>query len=113
MEAHVKETRRILSHVHFPREYRDVPSWASAHHEFLDGTGYPDGLSAERIPPEVRLMTILDIFDSLVASDRPYRKPRTAEEALGVLKGMGEQGKLDAALVKLFEESRAWEGIYA
>ena len=113
MEAHVKETRRILSHVHFPREYRDVPSWASAHHEFLDGTGYPDGLSAEQIPPEVRLMTILDIFDSLVASDRPYRKPRTAEEALGVLKGMGEQGKLDAALVKLFEESRAWEGIYA
>ena len=57
-------------------------------------------------------MTILDIFDSLVASDRPYKKPVTAEEALEILKRMEEQGKLDAGLLKLFEESRAWEEVY-
>lgn len=112
MEDHVKETSRILSQVHFPREYREIPFWAAAHHECLDGTGYPDHLTAKDIPEEVRLMTILDIFDSLVASDRPYKKPMTAKEALGILKRMEEQGKLDAGLLKLFEESRAWEEVY-
>ena len=57
-------------------------------------------------------MTILDIFDSLVASDRPYKKPITPEKALGILKQMEEQGKLDGRLLKLFEESRAWEAVY-
>ena len=112
MEDHVKETSRILGQVRFPREYRKIPFWAAAHHEFLDGTGYPNQLKAEEIPEEVRLMTILDIFDSLVASDRPYKKPMTTEEALGILKRMEEQGKLDAHLLKLFEESRAWEEVY-
>lgn len=112
MESHVKETSRILDQVSFPREYREIPFWAAAHHEYLDGTGYPDRLSAESIPAEVRLMTILDIFDSLVASDRPYKKPITPEKALGILKQMEEQGKLDGRLLKLFEGIRAWETIY-
>ena len=112
MEDHVKETSRILGQVHFPQEYRDIPFWAAAHHEYLDGTGYPEHLKAEHIPEEVRLMTILDIFDSLVASDRPYKKPMKAEEALEILKRMEEQGKLDAGLLKLFEESKAWEEVY-
>ena len=112
MEGHVKETSRILDRVSFPQEYREIPFWAAAHHEFLDGTGYPDHLTAERIPAEVRLMTILDIFDSLVASDRPYKKPLTPEGALGILKQMAEQGKLDGGLLKLFEETRAWEAVY-
>ena len=112
MEDHVKETSRILGQVRFPQEYREVPFWAAAHHEFLDGTGYPNQLKAEQIPEEVRLMTVLDIFDSLVASDRPYKKPVIVEEALGILKRMEEQGKLDAGLLRLFEESRAWEEVY-
>ncbi len=112
MENHVKETSRILDQVCFPPEYRQIPFWAASHHEYLDGSGYPDHLTAEQIPAEVRLMTILDIFDSLVASDRPYKKPMAPAGALGILKQMEAQGKLDGGLLELFEESRAWEAVY-
>ena len=112
MEAHAAETARILSQVRFPPEYGDVPFWAAAHHEYPDGSGYPDHLAGEQIPAEVRLMTILDIFDSLVAADRPYKKARTAEEAFGILKGMEAQGKVDAALLEKFERSGAWKEVY-
>ena len=112
MEAHVTETSHILEQVVFPPEYREIPVWAAAHHEYLDGTGYPDHLTAERIPAEVRLMTILDIFDSLVAADRPYKKARSAGEALEILKDMASQGKLDSGLLALFEKSGAWKDIY-
>ena len=57
-------------------------------------------------------MTILDIFDSLAAADRPYKKARTPEEALGILRDMAEKGKLDAGILDMFEASRAWEEIY-
>ena len=112
MEAHASETGRILDQVRFPPEYRNVPFWAAAHHEYPDGSGYPEHLAGRQIPTEVRLMTILDIFDSLVAADRPYKKARTAEEAFGILKGMEAQGKLDAALLEKFERSGAWKEIY-
>lgn len=44
--------------------------WAASHHELLNGSGYPKRLMAEQIPMEVRIITILDIFDALVADDR-------------------------------------------
>ena len=112
MEAHVTETARILDRVRFPEECREIPAWAAAHHEYLDGTGYPEHPAAERIPTEVRLMTILDIFDSLAAADRPYKQARTPEDALGILREMAKKGKLDAGILELFEASRAWEEIY-
>ncbi len=112
MQAHVTETRRILEQVRFPPEFRDVPVWADGHHELLDGTGYPDHLAADRIPAEIRLITILDIFDSLVADDRPYKKGKTPEEAFGILQSMAEEGKLDAELLRLYKASGAWEKTY-
>ena len=112
METHVTETAHILEHVHFPAEYGAAPFWAANHHEYLDGSGYPNHLTAKEIPIEVRLMTILDIFDSLVASDRPYKKAMTPEKAFEILKSMGEQGKLDNGLIHLFGKSEAWKGVY-
>ncbi|MFD0938221.1 HD-GYP domain-containing protein, partial [Methylobacterium trifolii] len=69
------------------------------HHELLDGSGYPDGLSGGAIPDPVRLTTICDIYAALVER-RPYRAPMPSAEAIGVLKGM--TGKLDMALVHAF-----------
>lgn len=112
MEAHVTGTAHILEHVRFPAEYGATPFWAANHHEYLDGSGYPNHLTADEIPVEVRLMTILDIFDSLVASDRPYKKAMTPEKAFEILKSMGEQGKLDNGLISLFVKSEAWKGVY-
>ena len=59
---------------------------------------------------EVRIITILDIFDALVADDRPYKPGMPVDKAIGILKDMAEkEGKLDPELTRLFVESRCWE----
>ncbi len=109
MESHVVMTAKILSQVTFPKEFSAVPAWASAHHELLNGKGYPNHITAEDIPPEVRLLTILDIFDALTARDRPYKPGMPAEKAFGILHNMQEEGNIDGDILALFEESKAWE----
>ena len=108
MERHVVYTGRLLSRMRFSGVYADVPSWAAAHHELLDGSGYPDHLTAPELPFQVRLMTILDIYDALTADDRPYKPPFPADEAFVILRDMAQEGKLDPALVDQFIESGAW-----
>lgn len=109
MESHVIVTSRILEQVSFPKRYAQVPAWASAHHELLNGRGYPAHRTAESIPPEVRLLTVLDIFDALTAFDRPYKPGMPTEKALSILQNMVQEGTLDANIVSLFIESRVWE----
>jgi len=70
------------------------------HHEYLDGSGYPDGLSAPQISDLVRLLTISDIFAALIES-RPYRPPMPRHTAYGILCGM--DGKLERSLVNAFK----------
>lgn len=109
MESHVVMTARILGQVSFPKMYAQVPDWASAHHELLNGTGYPDHLSGDEIPKEVRLLTILDVFDALTAKDRPYKPGMPVEKALSILESMVCEGSMDAEILALFRESKAWE----
>ena len=110
MENHVRITGKLLSQIHFTQDLTNVPKWAAAHHELLDGSGYPDHLTADHIPPEVRIITILDIFDALVAEDRPYKPGIPVPNALAILERMAEkEGKLDPQLTRLFAESRCWE----
>ncbi len=112
MQSHVVVTGRILSQMTFPKIYAQVPVWAAAHHELLNGAGYPNHRTADEIPFEVRLLTILDIFDALTAHDRPYKPPMSLEKALGILHIMAEkEGSIDPALLAEFEESKAWEGV--
>ena len=112
MQSHVVVTGRILRQVTFPKMYAQVPQWAASHHELLNGNGYPDHITAEAIPPEVRLLTILDVFDALTARDRPYKPPMPLEKALGILHIMAEkEGSIDGDILAMFEESRAWEGV--
>ena len=109
MESHVVMTARILSQVSFPKMYAQVPDWASAHHELLNGKGYPDHISGDKIPKEVRLLSILDIFDALTAKDRPYKSGMPVEKALTILDSMVSEGGIDAEILALFRESKAWE----
>ncbi len=110
MEEHVSVTDRLLSQIHFSPELIHVREWAAAHHEYLNGTGYPNHRTEKDIPYEVRMITILDIFDSLTADDRPYKRAMPAEQALFVLRSMAhKEGKLDADLTERFIESRCWE----
>lgn len=109
MESHVTVTQRMLDKIKFSKKLKDVPQWAIYHHEFMDGTGYPFGLKGKEIPLEARILTILDIFDALTASDRPYKKAMPPEKALVILENMAKEGKLDHLLVEIFIKSRVWE----
>jgi len=109
MESHVVMTSSILETVAFPKAYAAVPLWAGAHHELLNGKGYPRHLSGGDIPREVRLLTILDVFDALTAKDRPYKPGMPVERALNILHSMAEEGGLDGEILALFEQSKAWE----
>ena len=70
------------------------------HHEYLDGTGYPDGLTADKIPDIVRLLTISDIFAALIEA-RSYRPPMPRAKAYSIVQQM--EGKLEPALVRAFQ----------
>ena len=109
MESHVTATAKILSEVFFPKKYKNTPLWAAAHHELLNGRGYPDHLTGADIPQEVRLLTILDVFDALTARDRPYKAPMPVEKALSILHSMAGEGSIDEHILELFEKSKAWE----
>lgn len=99
MENHVVMTEKLLSKVHFNRSYREVPKWATSHHEFLDGSGYPRKMTADQLDLETRILTVSDIYDALTATDRPYKKPMSQEAALRTLKEMADDGKIDSRLV--------------
>lgn len=105
MENHATVTERLLGKMKFTEELKHVPDWAKSHHEFIDGTGYPHKISAEQVTLEVRILTVMDIFDALTANDRPYKRAMPYEGAVKVLRAMVEEGKLDGELVELFIES--------
>ncbi len=110
MENHVVVTDKLLSQIKFSADLSHVRQWAAAHHELLNGSGYPNHLAGEAIPLEVRILTILDIFDALVADDRPYKPGMPVERALSILEGMANrEGKLDPGLTAQFIASRCWE----
>ncbi len=109
MQEHAIITKEILDKIKFQSEYAKVPIWAAQHHEFLNGSGYPNCLSGIDLDPEVRLLTILDIFDGIAALDRPYKKPTPIAKALAILGEMAEDGQIDKHILSLFSESRVWE----
>lgn len=109
IQSHVEYTDKMLSGMNFSGRYRIVPDIAGAHHEFIDGSGYPKGKKEEELSKETRLLTILDIFDALIAEDRPYKPPLPIEKAFGILDNMAEEGKLDKDILKMFKESKVWE----
>lgn len=108
MQEHVSVTERLLAEMSFNKFYRKVPEWAKDHHEFLDGTGYPRGLSGDSISVETCILSMTDVYDALTARDRPYKKATPPEKALDILSGMAENGKLHKELVDLFIKSRVW-----
>jgi len=120
--AHEDERARMQDHVtqsyYFLREipwiqtpWKGVADLAYGHHEHLDGGGYPRGLRGDQIPPQVRMMTISDVFDALTAADRPYKKALSAERALDILgKEFADRGKIDRTLLDVFHRKAPIRG---
>jgi len=88
-----------------------VPDIASKHHEYLDGTGYPQQLPGPEIPLQARMMTVADIFDALTAADRPYKRAVPVARALDILRAEVRAGKVDADVLDLFVQARVFDAL--
>ncbi len=109
IESHVEHTFQFLSKIPWTSGLKMVPSIAHAHHEKLNGNGYPRGLHASEIPVQSKMMTIADIFDALTDKDRPYKKAVPLERALDILKMEVKDHHVDGDLLNIFIESKVFE----
>ena len=109
MQDHAAVTLRMLKQIPFTKKLKNIPAFAGAHHEFINGKGYPLGLKGDEIPFEGKLMSVTDIAEALTASDRPYKKAMPLETVYRILRSMAEGGELDNSLVQLFIEQEVYK----
>ena len=105
IESHVSHTYEFLKQIAWTDNLRHVTAIAHAHHEKMDGSGYPLGIAGEAIPIQSRMMTIADIYDALTAFDRPYKKSLSPARALEILVKDARVHKVDGYLLKIFIEA--------
>lgn len=99
MRSHTTMGESILQPVESLQHLLPLVRW---HHERLDGSGYPDGLTADKIPQLIRILSIADVFEAFTA-DRPYHPGRTTEQGLSFLNQEVQAGRIDADIVAVFE----------
>ena len=115
IETHVTHTYEFLQKIPWTRELKQIPDIAYAHHEKLDGRGYPRRIVAgefwtmgDGIPIQTRMMTISDIYDALTAQDRPYKRAVSSDRAIDIMSNEVKDGQLDKYLFKLFIEGKVF-----
>ncbi|MES2202472.1 MAG: HD domain-containing phosphohydrolase [candidate division FCPU426 bacterium] len=96
MEGHAKIGAELLAPMH---TFKDILNLVRHHHERLDGTGYPDGLKAGQISMEMRVLTVVDIYEALI-SERPYKKALSPEKAIEILRKESAMGWWDSQVVE-------------
>lgn len=111
IESHVIHSYDFLLDIPWTDELSRIAEIVRGHHEKLDGTGYPDGVTGDALSIETRIMTVCDIFDALTASDRPYKKAMPVDRALRILREDAASGALDADIVELFIESEVYRAV--
>jgi HD-GYP domain-containing protein (c-di-GMP phosphodiesterase class II) len=109
MESHVSHTYEFLKRIPWTTHLQQVPTIASGHHEKLDGTGYPLGLTQDEIPLQAQMMAIADIYDALTAGDRPYKRGLPTITALKILKQEALNNKVNSDLLLLFEQRQVYQ----
>jgi HD-GYP domain-containing protein (c-di-GMP phosphodiesterase class II) len=102
IENHANMTFKITNQLPFPKKLSHVPEYAAAHHEKLDGSGYPKGLCSNKLPLQSRIIAIADIFEALTARDRPYKKPITLSQAIKILGFIKKDNHIDADILDIF-----------
>ncbi len=105
---HALVTHKILSGLPFPKKLRHVGDYASAHHENIDGSGYPFGLKGDEIPLQSRIIAIADVFEALTAKDRPHRKAKTLSEAFSIMETMVKENHIDKDLFEFFIKEKIY-----
>ncbi|MEZ6196688.1 MAG: HD domain-containing phosphohydrolase [Planctomycetota bacterium] len=106
---HMTATIRMLDQLPFPKRMRNVCHIAGAHHERMDGRGFPLGLTGDQIMLQGRMLAIADVFEALTANDRPYKPGMPLSQTLAIMSRMTRDAHLDPQLFDLFLESRTWE----
>lgn len=109
MKQHAEYSRNILSQIEFTDAFKDMARIAAAHHEKLDGSGYPDGLAGDAVPMKARILAVADIYDALTQT-RHYRIGMPMHEAIKTIEGMTPHqldGRCVAALKAFLGMNRA------
>ena len=109
IQNHVTYTYRFLSQIPWTSELAGVPLIAWAHHERLNGKGYPRQLKEPDIPVQSKLMAVSDVYDALTAADRPYKAAVSVERSLQILEQEAKVNLLDTEVLRIFLEARIYE----
>jgi len=102
IQDHATMTLKMLKQLPFPKKLSQVAEYASGHHEKLDGTGYPRGLSGDELSLQSRIMAVADIFEALTAKDRPYKEPMQLSQAIKILGFMEKDQHIDPEVLDIF-----------
>lgn len=109
MNDHIVLTVDMLESLPFPAKLKRVPEYAGGHHEKIDGTGYPKGLTGDQLSLPAKMMAIADIFEALTAVDRPYKKPMKLSKALMILKQLRDNRHIDPQIYQVFLTGAVWK----
>ncbi|MBN1413193.1 MAG: GAF domain-containing protein [Spirochaetales bacterium] len=110
IESHVQHSYNFVKQINWPRIYQAIPDLIYNHHEKLDGSGYPDKKRGRgNIPLGARILTVADIYDALITSDRPYKKAVPLDKVIEILQEEADQNKLDKDIVDLFLQDKIYE----
>lgn len=109
IQSHVTYTYKFLSQIPWTSELAGVPDIAYAHHERLNGRGYPRQLKEPDIPVQSKLMAVADVYDALTAADRPYKAAVSVERSLEILEQEAKVNLLDSEVLRIFIDGRIYE----
>jgi HD-GYP domain-containing protein (c-di-GMP phosphodiesterase class II) len=113
IQNHVVMTTKMLSQIPFSRKLSHVVEYAGAHHEKMNGKGYPNGWGADKLMIQSRMLCLADICEALTARDRPYKPAMPKDVAYKILGFMTKDGELDPELVDFFKERDIYEHFMA
>ncbi|MGY8815421.1 MAG: HD domain-containing phosphohydrolase [Gammaproteobacteria bacterium] len=105
---HVSVTIKMLEALPYPKHLKRVPEFAGCHHEKMNGTGYPKGLTKEEMSIPARMVAIADVFEALTANDRPYKKAMGLKQSLSILGQMKLDGHVDPDLFDVFMHDKIY-----
>ncbi|MBU1106543.1 MAG: GAF domain-containing protein [Candidatus Riflebacteria bacterium] len=111
IESHVRHTFNFLSKIPWTKDLNRIPEIAYAHHEKLNGRGYPNHLSGNEIPIESQLLCVADIFDALTAQDRPYKPAVSVQKAIDILYMDVDQNHINRDIVDVFVKKQIYRVI--
>ena len=109
IQDHITITIDMLEKLPYPKNLRNIPEFAGGHHEKLDGTGYPKGLTANEMSIQAKIMAIVDIYEALTAADRPYKDGKKLSKAMQIMHFMKKDAEIDPDLFEIFVKEKVYQ----